>query len=53
MGADFIIYGSLARAMEVFPACSVVDAGITYAARAEGVRPRSKSGPLQAIFKRS
>ena len=52
MGADFIIYGSIARAREMFPACAVVDAGIAYAARAEGVRSRSSSGPLNALFRR-
>jgi tetrahydromethanopterin S-methyltransferase subunit H len=51
-GADYVIYGSLARAGQVFPACAVVDAGITYAARASGVRPRSKSGPLNTLFQR-
>jgi tetrahydromethanopterin S-methyltransferase subunit H len=53
MGADFIIYGSLARAREIFPACAVVDAGITYAARADSIRPRSKSGPLNTLFRRT
>jgi tetrahydromethanopterin S-methyltransferase subunit H len=51
-GADFVIYGSLARAGQVFPACAVVDAGISYAARTNGVRPRSRSGPLYSLFQR-
>ncbi|MBU7005084.1 MAG: hypothetical protein HXS50_05920 [Theionarchaea archaeon] len=51
-GADFLIYGSLGRAGQVFPACAVVDTGITYAARANGVRSRSKSGPLNTLFQR-
>jgi tetrahydromethanopterin S-methyltransferase subunit H len=51
-GADFVIYGSLARAGQVFPACAVVDAGISYAARADGVRPRSRSGPMNTLFRR-
>jgi tetrahydromethanopterin S-methyltransferase subunit H len=51
-GADFVIYGSIARAGQVFPASAVVDAGISYAARASGVRPKSKSGPLHTLFQR-
>jgi len=50
-GADYIIYGSLARAKQIFPACAVIEAGISYAARAEGIRPRSGSGPLTALFR--
>ena len=52
VGADFIIYGSLARAKEIFPACAVVDACIAYAARADDIRSLSKSGPLHALFQR-
>ena len=50
-GADYIIYGSLARARQIFPACAVVEAGISYAARAEGIRSRPGSGPLNALFR--
>jgi tetrahydromethanopterin S-methyltransferase subunit H len=51
-GADYVIYGSLARAGQIFPACAVIEAGISYSARVSGVRPRSKSGPLNTLFRK-
>lgn len=51
MGSDYIIYGSLARAGEIFLACAVVDAAITYNARTLGIRPRSSFNPLSALFR--
>lgn len=51
MGSDFIIYGTIARAPEIFPACAVVDAAITYNARASGVRPRSARNALGTLYR--
>jgi tetrahydromethanopterin S-methyltransferase subunit H len=51
LGADFIIYGTLARAREVFPACAAVDAAIAYSARSMGLRPRG-GGALAVLMRR-
>lgn len=50
MGADFIIYGSVAKARNVFPACAMIDATIAYNAKAFGIKPLTKSHPLYKIF---
>ncbi len=50
MGADFIIYGTVARAPEIFPACAVIDVVMTYDARTMGVRPRSGKNPLKVLY---
>ncbi len=50
MGANFLIYGSVAKAREVFPACAMVDATIAYNARDFGVKPLTKDHPLYKIF---
>ncbi|MBS7633280.1 tetrahydromethanopterin S-methyltransferase subunit H [Candidatus Bathyarchaeota archaeon] len=50
MGANFIIYGSIARAKEIFPACAMIDAIIAYDARNRGIRPLTKKHPLYKIF---
>lgn len=50
MGADFIIYGSVAKARNVFPICAMVDAIIAYNARTYGIRPKTKNHPLYKIF---
>lgn len=50
MGADFIIYGSLAKARNLFPVCAMIDAIIAYNARNYGIRPLTKSHPLYRIF---
>jgi tetrahydromethanopterin S-methyltransferase subunit H len=51
MGADFIIYGSLAKADIIFPACALIDSMIAYNARSLGIRILSKNHPLYKIFK--
>jgi len=50
MGADFIIYGSLAKARNVFPVCAMIDAIIAYNARIYGIRPLTRNHPLYKIF---
>lgn len=50
MGANFIIYGSLAKAREVFPPCALADAMIAYDSRLMRVKV-SKEHPLNKIFR--
>jgi len=50
MGADFIIYGSIAKAGDIFPACAMADAMVAYNAQTLGLRPLAKSHPLYRIF---
>jgi len=50
MGADFIIYGSVAKARNIFPVCAMIDAIIAYNARIYGIRPLTKNHPLYKIF---
>jgi tetrahydromethanopterin S-methyltransferase subunit H len=50
MGADYIIYGSAAKAGNIFPACAMMDAIIAYHARKYGIKPLSKKHPLYKIF---
>ena len=50
MGADFMIYGSVAKAKNIFPVCAMVDAITAYNARASGLKPLTKKHPLYKIF---
>ena len=50
MGADFIIYGSAAKARNIFPVCAMIDAIVAYNARSYGIRPLTKKHPLYKIF---
>ncbi|MEM2350123.1 MAG: tetrahydromethanopterin S-methyltransferase subunit H [Candidatus Bathyarchaeia archaeon] len=50
-GANFIIYGSIAKAKYVFPACAMIDAIIAYYARSLGIRPLTKNHPLDKMFR--
>lgn len=50
MGADFLIYGSVAKAKNIFPACAMVDAIVAYNARTRGLKPLTKIHPLYKIF---
>jgi len=48
MGADFIIYGSMAKAENIFPVCAMVDAAIAYNAKKSGNKnPIKKPSPIQ------
>lgn len=52
MGADFLIYGSLAKAATIFPPCALVDAMIAYDTRARGINILAKDHPLYKIFQK-
>jgi len=52
MGANFIIYGSLAKAREIFPSCALADAMIAYDSRTKRIKI-SKEHSLNRIFKPS
>jgi len=49
-GANFIIYGSVAKARKVFPVCAMVDAMVAYQARLSGASPLTDVHPLRRIF---
>jgi tetrahydromethanopterin S-methyltransferase subunit H len=50
MGANFIIYGSIAKAKYIFPICAMIDAIIAYHARNLGIKPLVKTHPLYNIL---
>ncbi|KYH41372.1 MAG: tetrahydromethanopterin S-methyltransferase subunit H [Candidatus Bathyarchaeota archaeon B26-2] len=50
MGADFLIYGSVAKARDVFPVCAMVDAVIAYNAKSMGIKPLTKNHPLYRVL---
>ncbi len=50
MGADFIIYGSLAKAPQIFPVCGFIDALISYQARIFGLRPLTRNHPFYKVL---
>ena len=50
MGADFVIYGSVAKARDIFPACAMIDAIIAYTLGNCGIKPLTKRHPLYRIF---
>lgn len=50
VGADFVIYGSLAKAKDIFPVCAMIDAVIAYNARTLGIKPLIKDHPLYKIL---
>lgn len=50
MGADYLIYGSMAKARNLFPVCAMTDAIIAYNSRNLGTRPSVKNHPLHKIF---
>lgn len=49
MGADYFMYGIKQR--EIVPAMAMVDAAITYTARQQRIRPRTKNNPLVALLR--
>ncbi len=49
-GADFLFYGPIANAHWALPACAAADAVRTYAARLDGVRPKSSEHPLMRFL---
>lgn len=50
MGGDFIIYGSAAKASDIFPTCAMIDAVVAYNAREYGIRPLTETHPISTIF---
>lgn len=51
MGADFILYGPIEWAAEVYVPCAVADAYVAYSMRQEyGVKPLTKDHPLFKVF---
>ncbi len=50
MGANFIIYGAVAKARDVFPVCAMIDATIAYNARNFGIKPLTRDHPIYRIF---
>ncbi len=54
MGANFLLYGPIEHAPQVYTPCALADAYIAYSARQEfGTAPLTDSHPLRRIFKRS
>ncbi len=49
-GADFILYGPIAGAPWVYPACATMDAMVAYGGQTVGIRP-AKEHPLYKIFR--
>ena len=49
-GADFILYGPIASAPWVYPACATMDAMVAYGGQILGIRP-TKEHPLYKIFR--
>ncbi|MBS7611416.1 hypothetical protein KEJ27_04330 [Candidatus Bathyarchaeota archaeon] len=50
MGANFIIYGSIAKAKHVFPICAMIDVIIAYHARSMGIKLLVKNHPLYKVI---
>ena len=51
MGANFLLYGPLKRASEIYPACGLADAYVSYSMRQEyGIRPLTTNHPVFKIF---
>lgn len=49
MGADYFMYGI--KQLEIVPAMAMVDAAITYTARQQKIRPKTKEMPLFALMR--
>jgi len=51
VGADFLLYGPIESAPQLFPACAAVDAMVATVARSEfGIKTLSKEHPLYKLF---
>lgn len=51
MGADFMIYGPISRAPEIYTACALADAYVAYSMRQQyRIRPLTNEHPLFKIF---
>jgi len=49
-GSDFILFGPVSRASEVFPVCAMADAIVAYTCRYLGTEIQTPSHPLRRIF---
>ncbi|MEM2926562.1 MAG: hypothetical protein QW220_02660 [Candidatus Bathyarchaeia archaeon] len=49
-GANFLIYGLIERAKDIFPSCALTDAIIAYSMAAIGVKPLTRNHPLYNIL---
>lgn len=52
MGANYIIYGTVSRAPEIFPACAMIDAALRYGQRVPGTSREPSRDPLRVLFTR-
>ncbi len=50
MGANYIIYGTVARAPEIFPSCGMIDAALRYGLRIPGSSRQPTHDPLRVLF---
>jgi tetrahydromethanopterin S-methyltransferase subunit H len=50
MGADFIMYGSIANVKNVFLVCAMIDSIVAYTAKMAGLKPLAKDHPIYKIF---
>jgi len=51
MGADFLLYGPIKRAPEIYTACGLADAYVAYLMRQQyRIKPMTKEHPLFKIF---
>ena len=51
MGADFLLYGPIEKAAQVYTTAAVADAFVAYSTRQEyGVAPLVKNHPLSRVF---
>lgn len=52
MGADFVYYGPISRAPEIYTACALADAYVAYSMRQQyRIKPLTKEHPLFKIFR--
>ncbi|MBS7635596.1 hypothetical protein KEJ34_09005 [Candidatus Bathyarchaeota archaeon] len=49
-GANFVIYGSIAKSKQIFPVCAMIDAIVAYHAKSLGIIPLVKNHPLYCMF---
>jgi tetrahydromethanopterin S-methyltransferase subunit H len=51
LGANFLLYGPASRAPEIYPACGLADAYVSYSMRQEfGIKPLTNNHPIFKIF---
>jgi tetrahydromethanopterin S-methyltransferase subunit H len=50
MGANFIIYGTIDRASDIFTACALTDAMVAYDSLVRGIKPLTRNHPLYKVL---